>query len=332
MNTNFDKTLNIFADLIVNKIQTIESHWEQPWLSCAANNNFIPQNISGRCYSHGNAFILAILCEIHNFQTPVFLTFLQAKELNLTITKGSHSFPVYYVCRLYYHNDTHKKITEKEYKELSEGEKEMFHIVPVLKSYNVFNLDQTNYSEVYPDKWNDKKEFFRAKDPEEQTGMYINPPLDDLFYSQSWICPVHIELSNEAFFSPKLDYIQLPLKSQFKDGQSFYTTALHEMTHSTGTESRLNRKMGSSFGTKSYGREELVAELSAAVSGLYLGISTTIREENITYLKGWIKNIKEEPKFLMSVLGDVSKAVKFILNHLQIDAETFVPKIDVLTA
>lgn len=324
MNTNFDKTLNVFADLIINKIQTIEQDWQKPWLCCAHNPHFIPQNISGRNYSYGNAFLLSVLCEFHNFQTPVFLTFLQAKELNLAIQKGSHSFPVYYVCRLYYHKETQCKISEKEYNELSENQKQNYRIVPCLKSYNVFNLDQTNYPEVFPDEWNVKKDFFTAKEPEEKTGMYANTVLDKLFQTQSWVCPIHIKLSNKAFFSPVKDYIQLPLKNQFKDGQSFYATAVHEMSHSTGTENRLNRKIENAFGSVDYGREELVAELSAAVTGLYLGISSTIREENVTYLKAWIESIREEPKFLLSVLSDVSKVAKFILSYL-LDSEIPIP-------
>lgn len=323
--SNFDKTLQIFADHVINRMQTILADWQKPWLSCTVKKNFIPQNISGRHYSHGNAFMLAILCEMYSFKTPVFLTFLQAKELNLTVKKGSHSFPVYYVCRLYYHNDTHKKITEKEYKELPKTEREKYHTVPCLKSYNVFNLDLTDYAEKYPESWLSKQELFKDKMQEEISEMYVNSTLDDLFNAQTWVCPVRIELSNEAFYSPIQDYISLPLKRQFNDGESFYSTALHEMSHSTGTKNRLNRKMESFFGTKSYGREELVAELSATVAGLYLGVSNKIRENNIAYLNGWIKNIKEEPKFLMSVLGDVSKTVKFIFNHISIDADAFVP-------
>ncbi|MCS2394714.1 zincin-like metallopeptidase domain-containing protein [Bacteroides fragilis] len=108
------------------------------------------------------------------------------------------------------------------------------------------------------------------------------------------------------------------LKSQFKDGESFYGTELHEMGHSTGVKNRLNRKGFYENDKFNYGREELVAELISALSGVYLGISVTVREENAAYLKSWCKAIKEEPKFLFTVLADAIKGSKFIAQHLNI--------------
>lgn len=121
-----------------------------------------------------------------------------------------------------------------------------------------------------------------------------------------------------VFNSISNDSITLPLKSQFKDGESFYGTELHEMGHSTGVKNRLNRKGFYENDKFNYGREELVAELISALSGVYLGISVTVREENAAYLKSWCKAIKEEPKFLFTVLADAIKGSKFIAQHLNI--------------
>ncbi|WP_368124236.1 zincin-like metallopeptidase domain-containing protein, partial [Bacteroides thetaiotaomicron] len=98
----------------------------------------------------------------------------------------------------------------------------------------------------------------------------------------------------------------------------FYGTELHEMGHSTGVKNRLNRKGFYENDKFNYGREELVAELISALSGVYLGISVTVREENAAYLKSWCKAIKEEPKFLFTVLADAIKGSKFIAQHLNI--------------
>ena len=81
---------------------------------------------------------------------------------------------------------------------------------------------------------------------------------------------------------------------------------------------RLNRKGFYENDKFNYGREELVAELISALSGVYLGISVTVREENAAYLKSWCKAIKEEPKFLFTVLADAIKGSKFIAQHLNI--------------
>ena len=120
------------------------------------------------------------------------------------------------------------------------------------------------------------------------------------------------------FIQYQMIALLLPLKSQFKDGESFYGTELHEMGHSTGVKNRLNRKGFYENDKFNYGREELVAELISALSGVYLGISVTVREENAAYLKSWCKAIKEEPKFLFTVLADAIKGSKFIAQHLNI--------------
>ena len=148
--------------------------------------------------------------------------------------------------------------------------------------------------------------------------MYVNPILDEMNKNQNWVCPIQTVSSDSAFYSISNDSITLPLKSQFKDGESFYGTELHEMGHSTGVKNRLNRKGFYENDKFNYGREELVAELISALSGVYLGISVTVREENAAYLKSWCKAIKEEPKFLFTVLADAIKGSKFIAQHLNI--------------
>jgi antirestriction protein ArdC len=102
----------------------------------------------------------------------------------------------------------------------------------------------------------------------------------------------------------------------FLAGQEFYSTMLHEMAHSTGSKNRLNRLGGSAFGSEDYAKEELVAELTAALIGHSLGFNTRVRENNAAYLSSWLKSLKEEPKFLVSVLSDVSKAAQMIESSL----------------
>ena len=187
------------------------------------------------------------------------------------------------------------------------------------KYFQVFNLDQTNFAEKYPNRWDILKAKFSGEEqPQEEKEMYVNPILDEMNKNQNWVCPIQTVSSDSAFYSISNDSITLPLKSQFKDGESFYGTELHEMGHSTGVKNRLNRKGFYENDKFNYGREELVAELISALSGVYLGISVTVREENAAYLKSWCKAIKEEPKFLFTVLADAIKGSKFIAQHLNI--------------
>jgi hypothetical protein len=93
----------------------------------------------------------------------------------------------------------------------------------------------------------------------------------------------------------------------------YYSSALHEMAHSTGTESRLNRVKGDRFGDPKYAKEELVAELTAANTGYALGFDKRILDNNAAYLDGWISVLKENPKFIVSVMADVNKASNMVL-------------------
>lgn len=149
--------------------------------------------------------------------------------------------------------------------------------------------------------------------------MYSNAKLDDMLRRRSWVCPISEELSNKACYIPSLDKIIIPMKQQFVNGQKFYATLLHEIAHSTGIKERLNRKNFSNANEYDYGREELVAEFTSALMCFFLGITTGIQEDNAMYLKSWIQAIKEDPKFLLSVLNDCSRAVNFISDKLNVN-------------
>lgn len=125
----FDKAAQQFANLMIEKIQQVEDNWQKPWITIAANTrNFFPQNLTGRRYTGGNAFLLLFLCEKFQYQTPVFMTFNQAKEAGISVLKGSKSFPVYYFLFYVYHKETRKKITFEEYKALSREQQRKYSI------------------------------------------------------------------------------------------------------------------------------------------------------------------------------------------------------------
>lgn len=325
MKKTFDKNAEKFVALMVEKIESMSENWQKPWFYKGKSLNiFIPQNLTGRYYSGGNVFLLYFLCEKYNYQTPVFLTFNQARKEGIKISKGSISFPVYYTMLCAYERNTNEKISFEDYRALSEEDKANYRLSSYTQYYHVFNIDQTDFATRYPQKWKMLKEKFLKETDENNNqtkGMYVNPILDAMNESQSWVCPISIEYSDSAFYSLSTDSITLPLKKQFLDGENFYATELHEMGHSTDVNERLNRKHFYDRDIKSYGREELVAELVAALMGLYLGISVSVRKENAAYLKTWCKSIGEEPKFLFSVLADAIKAVKYISRHLNISLE-----------
>lgn len=125
-----------------------------------------------------------------------------------------------------YHKETRKKITFEEYKALSREQQQEYNVIPTYKYYSVFNLDQTNFSDVRPEEWEALREKFRG-------GQAEQPEIDAMLEAKSWFCPIREQQGDRAFYSPLADYIVVPLRSQFVDMQSFYETLLHEMGHST---------------------------------------------------------------------------------------------------
>ena len=137
-----------------------------------------------------------------------------------------------------------------------------------------------------------------------------------MLMEQSWLCPILLKSGDRASYSPTLDRIVCPEKRQFPEGAAFYTTLLHEVTHSTGHAERLNRSFGACYGDADYIREELVAELTAALCGAMLGFATTPREESAAYIKDWLAEFHKEPTYLFDILTDVNRAARMISERL----------------
>lgn len=312
----FDKNAEKLTSLIISKIESISIDWEKPWFNVKNITTFRPQNINGRYYTGGNIFTLLFYCDEMGYKYPMFLTFNQAKENDLLINKGAKSFPIYYKKYCAFEKETNIKLSFDEYKKLNEEDKKKYRLVASVTYYLVFNIEQTNFASVQPQRWEKIISKFEKKEiPTNNPNMIDNYLLDNSI-NNGWCCPIFCKDSDNAFYNKKTDSIFLPRKTQFIDGESFYITALHEMAHSTGVEKRLNRTEFSN-----YPREELVAELTAALTGIFLGLSATIRHENAAYLKGWCESMREKPQFIFTVLSDAIKASKFITENIGISFE-----------
>lgn len=216
--------------------------------------------------------------------------------MGTSVLKGEKGFPV----NLYTPIITDKegnKISMEIYSSLTDAEKESYTVKHYTTFYHVFNIEQTNFKELQPEAWEHMLDRFSLEN-HAQGDEYVNPFLDKLIKEQNWVCPIHLEKQDRAYYNWKEDTITLPTFEQFADKKEFYYTALHEMAHSTGHHSRLNRTFGK-FGDESYSREELVAELSSAFAGKQLGMNPLPRKENAQYLKGWLEAIDKDPEFLL---------------------------------
>lgn len=302
-----------FAELILERMESLSSDWTQPWINAKATG--LLESLEGRRYSNGNSFFLSLLCARNGYETPVFLTYPGAKRNGLLIKKGERAFPVIYYNYTVKDRETGRKIPIDSWRELPDSEKVRYKVTPFMRTHPVFNLDQTDIREARPELWDKVRDRFKVDIPFDGTGMASCPAMDLMLERRGWLCPIYQERGNEACYLPDTDEIHVPLKTQFKDGESFYSTLAHEMAHSTGNQNRLGRISGETGGGREdYGREELVAELTAAIAMASLGISTSPRVENIAYLKGWCEDIQKEPRFILTTLSDVSKATAMILD------------------
>lgn len=309
-----DKALQKFADLMIKKLTEVDADWHKPWFTTTGHG--LPQNIDGRVYNGINSFMLLLLQEEQNYNTPVYMTFAEAKKQDIHINKGEKSFPVLF-WNFLIKDDYGNKISMDDYKALTKEEQKEYTVVPYTKPYQVFNVDQTNFAEVYPERWKDLQQKFTAPELKDENGMLSCSELDHMLEHNAWLCPIDSSYSDVAYYSPSKDCISIPAKVQFDRGEDFYITLLHEMAHSTGAESRLKRD-GESFSENplKYAKEELTAELASAVSCQALGIVSSIQETNAQYLKCWLEYIKEKPKYLYDILTNVGKASQMILNEV----------------
>ena len=321
-----NKAIDKFTEMMIDRMERLKAgDWKKGWIGGGAVMG-MPQNLTGRNYSGSNSFFLQLDSAMHSYRTPVYMTFHQAMNEGLHIKKGSTSMPVIYWDLTVKDKDGHK-VSRDDYRNMTESERQLCDVRPFMKSYMVFNIDQTNLEEVNKEKYDKVIDRFKAPELRDTKGMYVNAALDRMFERQEWICRVQTDkMSDSAYYSPSRDIVVLPKKEQFnigstpeeiyKDGMEYYSSALHEMTHSTGTPERLNRTKGDKFGDDKYAKEELVAELSAAMMGNAMGFDARILDNNAAYLDGWIATLREDPKFIVSVMADVNKASGMVLEEI----------------
>lgn len=334
-----EKAIAKFTEMMIARMEELKGNgWKQGWIGGNAFGD-APQNLAGRTYSGANAFFLQMYAGMYDFKTPVFMTFLQATKEKLRINKGATSFPVVY-WDLSIKDENGNRVSKEDYQLMSKSQQEKMEVFPFLKAYSVFNIDQTNLEVVNKERYEGLVDKFKAEHREDTQGMYKNQSLDRMVEKQEWVCPIHAEKqSNDAYYTPNPDVIVVPNKSQFKkgldqdsiykDGMAYYATMLHEMAHSTGSPTRLNRSMSGKFGNPTYAKEELVAELTAAMVGNSMGFDKRILDNNAIYLDNWIGVLRKEPKFIVSVMADVNKAASMILaevdkQKVKLDKEKFV--------
>ncbi len=257
--------------------------WRKPWNAATG----MPKNLTSKKEYRGvNVFLLSCM----PYSSPYWITYKQATDKGGNVRKGEKSTLV---------------VFWKLFKTEETGDTELTGKgAPMLRYYNVFNLEQCEGI---------------AAPPTTETINQFNPigKAEDIVTSM----PLVPELKyggNRAFYSPVLDYIQLPNKQTFESPEEYYSTCFHELVHSTGHSNRLGRKSilePSYFGSHEYSKEELVAEMGAAFLSGYAGIEQKTLDNSAAYIKGWLSALKGDKKLLVLAAAQAQKASDFILNR-----------------
>ena len=221
------------------------------------------------------------------FSSPSWVTYNQAKALKGNVKKGEKGCGVVF----------YKPLAKTKSLNLSDEvmlEQQTFWI---LRTYTVFNLDQVEGLDHLKTK-PEIIEPFQAI--EEAEGLLVDSGAE-----------IRHAALDRAFYERKADFITLPLKESFKTPEGYYGTALHELTHWTGHETRLNRVFGKWFGDQAYAFEELVAEMGAAFLCVSCGIPYATRHSN--YIGDWIQVLKDHKRAIFTAAAKAQAAMDFIL-------------------
>ncbi len=251
--------------------------WQKPWIACGAAISYA----TGKPYSLLNQMLL---------QKPgEYLTFKQVQAAGGYVRKGEKSHMVVFW-----------KWIEQEDEETGEKKE-----IPFLRYYNVFHIDQC--------------EGMTAKHTHELPTQTISPDqtaeqIIAGYLNREGVSMIHAT-GDRAFYRPSTDSITLPHMIQFTATAEYYSTAFHELTHSTGHATRLDRLTSTAhFGNEEYSKEELIAEIGAAALVNHAGLETDHSFRNsAAYVQNWLTVLRDDRKFIVSTAGKAEKAVNLIL-------------------
>ena len=302
------KRLEIYETVtneIINHLEKNLEGFKQPWINVDHDNG--PARNPSRDdvpYRGINQFILSLKMINSDHTKNQWMTYKQAQGMGGQVRKGEKSMPVTWYSLKYMKKDG-GYVGKDRAESMSAAERSSQNIeaIPMLKVYRVFNvsqidgLDPSFYEVETSEPLQDFEKDDRAEALVKATGAEIREIAGD-----------------RAFYSPKDDRIQMPLREQFQGvAEAWYATVLHEVSHWTGAPHRLDRQLKNRFGSAAYAEEELVAELSSAMVCANLGFSK-MTTNNAAYIKSWLGALKNDTKFIFKAAASAQRAADFILD------------------
>lgn len=290
------KILEKVNSIILEKLKCGAVPWRRQWKQ---SQSLLAQNgITKKAYRGINFFILNMLLAPQ--QSPYFLTFKQAKAMGGSVRKGQKGLPVFFW-----------KMIETKPKEGEEAE-----IVPMLKQYTVFNLEQIDLPSERLEQFKIEKEEVTPLSPdkeERRKNKIFNQFLENIPSK-----PKVVIGTNYACYKPATDEICIPKRNRFVSFDEYVKTFSHELGHATGHKDRLNREgvtKNNKFGSEIYSKEELIAEMTSAYVGTHLNMNFDY-DNSTSYISGWSKKIQDDPYFFITACSKAQKAFDYLTNQV----------------
>jgi antirestriction protein ArdC len=269
---------------LIKSLEENKGMWSKEWKVMG-----VPMNAeTKRAYTGINFLILSIKQMAKGYKSCKWITMNKCNALGGKVNKGEKSTMITY----------YSMIESKD----AEGNTKKF---PLLKSYLVFNIEQTTLA----DNENFKEEL------KELDNTLMNNDIESLLKEYTKVCEIRHLIQDKACYTPAWDNITMPVREQFNNLHAYYSTALHEIAHSTGHEKRLNRTLKTIFGSEDYALEELIAEISSMFLLSHYGVdNTAIKDNNIAYVNNWIKVLKSDPYFIFKASKQANNVFDYLTN------------------
>lgn len=301
---------DIYAELTEKFVRSVMENKDPFKMAFQRLGGFAANAVTGQTYNGINQLMLGLgNCE---YETPLYLTYNQAKDHGGNVRKGEKGSLVVFWKMLESKTETDSKGRPKT--------------IPYLKYYTVFNIAQCDGLEGLKLPEMPRFKNGTVDEAERIIAAMPKPPRISI-----------IEGFGRAYYSPAIDIVKMPDRSQFVDSESYYHVLFHELSHATGHGSRLGRlditKEGAAlaaFGSEEYSREELVAEMSASFCSARLGIFSEETEKmTVAYLRSWLRPLQNDPKAIAQAAGKAMKACQWIFGEIKTaeEADTETPEL-----
>jgi antirestriction protein ArdC len=294
------RTNDIFqavTDRIIAGLEQGVIPWQNP---LREGYPMLPTNlVSGKPYSGSNALLLSM----NDYEIPFYATFNQIKNLGGRVKEGEVSTEIIFWDIRVAHKETREAISQDDYLALTKEQKSNYQVRPYGRFYSVFNVEQCEGLEI----------------PKPMRKLPLNQKMElceQVVVGYQKKPDIHFK-PGVACYIPSLDEVRMPELNAYKDSESFYATLFHELGHSTGHYSRLNRPGVTGpieFGSQKYSVEELIAEITASFLCANCQIENKVIDNSVAYLNSWISKLSNDKYMIVKASSEAQKAFNLIVN------------------